>query len=259
MAKKKPVDAASEFISDNEYLKKIMEGVPSEQKDNVLSFIGEGVLRQSDYSRMMDQLNEKDRVNDAFKGSLDTWYGSNLKALEDGVAAQKELAELKKSTPAAPATGDLSKLEGYIKKDEVEKLVSAARAQSEETGLQVFSHLANLTTLHLHKYGEPIDAKTIIAEARKNGTDLDAAFRSLTAEKETKLAEERDKKKEADLRKSIEAELRQKMGNGAYPVGAGDVGVSPVLGKLGAKSDEQYGVQAALDEYYKMSRPGASS
>lgn len=259
--KKKPHEYAYDVLSNSEYTKKLLEKIDDSERESVLGALGERIMAKDEFSRGMDELRAKDQGVTAYKGELDSWYSEKLEFLSAGAAAIKELETLKKN-PSAPAAGgsqQLQSLENYIKKDELDKIVTERVRQSESIGVAVMSQLGDVISKHHHLFGEPLDTTALIAYAQTKGKPIADAWQELTAEKHQALAEKKAKIERENLRAEIRAELQKEGGHGVYPVGAGEDATSPTLAALGFKKkdgeDSGFGVKAAVDEYYRSQKP----
>lgn len=237
MAKAKEV--AEKLMSGNAYLKEVLALIPDEKKDTVLNALGEHVMLREDYSRGKDAV-------DAYKQTLDGWYAEKVGFLESGSKAVEELEALKKASPAAGTSAAVTSLEGYIKKDEVEKLLNERLRQSEETGLAVMTPMVNLAAQHLHDYGKPLNSADVVAYARKNGKNLNEAYLDITADARQAKAEATEKARMEKLRQEIRAEVIKEQGHQVYPVGIESASGSALSG---LKSKENTGVAAAIADY----------
>jgi hypothetical protein len=178
--------------------------------------------------------------------------------LDKGAKAIEELEKLKATTQPGGSEA-LKALEGYVKKEDVTKLLGDTVRRSEETGLALLTQMSSLVSQHLHTYKEPLDAPGLINHARSKNMSLTDAYADFTAEKREKLEVERKKDERKKLEEEIRSQLRSEMGHGVYPVGPGEDATSPTLAGLTAQKsktggDEQFGVKAALDAYYAMNK-----
>lgn len=241
----KPREVAEKVLTSNDYLKEVLALIPDEKKDPILAALGERIMAKEDYSRAQDSLREKEGAITAYKSTLDSWYGSNLEKLEAGSKALEELEKRGRNQDPAPSAG-VAALEGYIKRDDAEKLLAARLRESEEQGLAVMAPLVKLSMQHLHDYGKPLDPDSVIAHARKHGQNLVDAYQDLTADVRQEKAKRAEEAREKKLREEIRAEVLKESGHGIYPVGA-DSGGSGLAGLRSAK--ESVGVAAAIADF----------
>lgn len=258
--KKKPHEYANDVLSNDDYLKKLLDKIDDGDREAVLGRLGEKIMAREDYSRGMDELREKDKAVAAYKGELDNWYSDKLETLTKGTQALTELEKLKKAGTLEGGSKQLQDLEGYVKKDDVEKFVAERLRNSEEIGIAVMTQLGSVLSQHQHLYGEPLDTSALIAHAKAKGKSIQDAWSELTADKRQALEEKRTKAEREKLRSELRAELQKEMGHGVYPVGPSEDATSPTLAALGFKKKDgeaapAFGVAAAVDEYWRSQKP----
>lgn len=250
MAKKKS-EYAAEVLQKDDYLKEVLSLIPEDKKEVILDRLGERVMARDEFSRSMDDLRTKEQANVAYKETLDGWWNEKLSSLEEGDKAKAELAKLKGNT--APASDALKQLEGFIKKEDHEKIVSERIRASEEAGLNVITSLTKLGLSHLHEYGEALDPDAVVAAARKTNKSLHDAYMDLTTEKREAKRAKAEKDREEKLRAEIRAELQKEQGHGVFPTGPT---LTPEMGGsalTGLKKQEGTGVAAAVEDFFKNS------
>lgn len=245
----KPREVAEKVLSGNDYLKEVLALIPDDKKDPILSALGERVMARDDYSRAQDQLRDKEGAVTAYKATLDSWYGANLEKLEAGSKALEALEKAPKDAPAGGApSAAVASLEGYIKKEDVEKLLTAKLRESEEQGLSVMAPLVDLTVQHLQEFGKRISPQEIITHARKHGQNLNEAYLDMTSEAREAKSKKDEESKMKKLREEIRAEVLKESGHGVYPVGVDSaLGGSALAGLKAPK--EQVGVAAAIADF----------
>ena len=254
---KKTHEYAEEVLSNDDYLKKVLEKIEPTEKEQILSRLGERIMARDDYSRSLDGLREKEAANTAYKATLDNWFTEKLTDLEGGNQARAELEKLKKQIPAGgdPNAGSstIKDLEGYLKKDEAEKAFVAKLRESEEQGLQIYTELTAIGLQHMHEYGKPIDPRAIVNLARQKGITAAAAYSELSTDDRTAAEKRKADAHEKKLREEIENKVRSEMGHGVFPVSpSASVGDS-TLSALRGDGKAAVGVSAAIDDFYKNS------
>lgn len=252
MPKKKPNEYAQDVLSNDDYLKKILDKIDGDDKDVVLSRLGERIMAKDDYSRGQDELRTKEQANLAYKNSLDEWYQDKLGVITEGQEALKKLKTVEGQP--GPSSQALASLEGYVKKEDAEKIVEARLKNSEEISLAILTQMGNLIGQHQHLYKEPLDTAELISFARGKGLSLVDAYNEKYAEKAAARRADIEKAEREKLKADLRAELQKEMGHGAYPIAADEP--STTLSALGFKRDaaapSPYGVQAAVEEFHKM-------
>lgn len=245
---KKPREVAESVFGSNDYLKKVLALVPDEDRENVLSALGERVMAKDDYSRSMDDLTKKETAVLSYKETLDTWYGEKAQLLD-------EAEKLKAGKPAPVVEGGsaaLKDLENYIKKDDLEKIVTARLKNSEETALNLFPRVMDLAVKHLHEYGKPLNPSEVIAHARKMETTLEAGYLDMTKDLREARAAKAEEDRRAKVREEIRAELQKENGHGVFPTGP-NPGVESTLSGLGQDGNNRSSnrLKDAIEDHYK--------
>lgn len=214
------------------FLADVLSRVPAEQRETikaamtqpeVLDLVGDGVLRQQDYSRGMQAIQQRQDALVVKEQVLSDWWKGAEGQVTAGAAAVAELAALKArmgdgddppahpaTPPARPPVVDLS---GVLTRDEAQRTLQAL----EENSIQLSTMLVDLSERHRDEFGKSLDRSDLIAFARDNGLRLDVAY-------DRYVAGARDQKREADLterlRKAREEgalEERQRLASVPYP------------------------------------------
>lgn len=224
------------------FLADVLSRVPAEQRDTikaamtqpeVLDLVGDGVLRQQDYSRGMQAIQQRQDALVVKEQVLGDWWKGAEAQITAGAAAAAELAALKArmgdspgddgGTPpparTPPPTVDLS---GVLTRDEAQRTIQAL----EENSIQLSTMLVDLSERHRDEFGKSLDRSDLIAFARDNGLRLDIAY-------DRYVAGAREQKREADLterlRKAKEEgmlEERNRLASVPYPTpGSGDANI----------------------------------
>lgn len=254
---RKPREAAEAVFGSHDYLKEVLNLIPDEKKDTVLSVLGERIMAKDDYSREKDDLVKKEAAVASYKETLDGWYGEKAQLLEE---AERLKAEKKQAAPVEGSAA-LKDLENYIKKDDLEKIVADRLRNSEETALNLFPRVMDLSVKHLHEYGKPLNPSEVIAHARKSNMTLENAYLDMTKEARDLKTAEAEKAKLEKIRAEIRAEVVKEQGHGVFPV-APDSGIEGALSGLASKDggDKSSRISSAVEDFYKngMNRRSAS-
>lgn len=264
------------------YLKDLLSRVPEEKRasvvetleanEEVLTFLGEGVLRQSDYSRAMDAAREeKEKASKLYEDNIN-WRAEQKAAADQLIRDNATLSANLKKALAAKATLDLDDDDDdgtgsrnhrtpgveYLSKEDFDKALAERVAQVETQGLSVMSALTKLSTKHIHEFGEPLDTDELLAHATKNKMRLDEAYRDLTRDQaEEKAQKAIDAKIEAAREEGRQKAIEEARRNGSappYPIG----NTEPSLHEQIKADKAQYGAKAAIDEYYKSLQSSSS-
>lgn len=248
MAKPNKKDAAKEFLAG------IFAKIPEDKRqsiqevlevDDVLDIVGDGVLRQSEFSRRMDELSNKLKEADGKYSANVEWYEANKDALETALAAQEKLAALEAGGGNGNGGGTSPDLSGYVKQDDIAKLIAARETQA----LGLMSVMNNITAKHSHEFKEPLDTLPVIKLAQEQGLDYVTAYDRMVAPRR----EERVKKEQEDALKAAKEEGRQaairEFNSVPYPVGNEE---PSTLAGLSAKPEQKFGLAAAIDDLHRM-------
>lgn len=190
-----------EFLAD--VLKNVPEGVAKAVKeafsDETLSAnIGEQVMRQSEFSRQMDDMKTTREKAEAEvltqKTSLDTekaryrtWYEdatTQFSASETELAAyRKEFGELTdggtKPTPAA--TG--------LTREEHDKILAEELEKRDRNAMAFADLITDLKFEHRERFSEKLDTTELYAHVEKSGLPLEAAYKDMVAPRIEKAVE----------------------------------------------------------------------
>lgn len=260
MPKKTKKERAQEIFNSDDFLKGVLEKVPEDQRDAALEKLGDYMLKQDEFNRYMDEVREKESQTDAYKKELDDWYAANLRAIEKGAeilragSEEEEEVETPKPKPGAVQTPQVAMpdLKGYVKKEEVERILSQKQLEIEQRGAALVGFLTKLGNQHRRDFKEDLDPEALYAHAAKiRAANLQVAYDDMVKERAVQLAEER----KAEERKQIEKEVREKLlkeHSSELPYSV-PMSEPSALDGLRAKTKEtpSFGVQAAVDEYYR--------
>lgn len=235
----------------------IQDPAQREARRKELVDLTEGSLRQSDYSRKMNELTVKERdLAEKHQKNL-KWYetadkqyrdamaelrtsqekiaaleaaqahGSDTVEGEDELAAQLKLARAEAEAAKAEVNKLNSTVQGINKMVEEGKLITAEKLNAELTtrGNALGAALLEIYDLQEQcrkEYGVEIDRKALLEEADKLGGDLKKAYDSVTAK-------QREEKLRKDITAQVEKEFREKHKNDTVPYAEG---APPTLGPL---------------------------
>ena len=221
--------------------------------------IGEGLLRQSAFSKGMQQLTSDREVvdtdkeaNKKFRGELETWKEGNdnktalaIKGQED---ARRETAAYKERIASLKTAHDLSDEEVAIPLGatttgggEVKPAGDKKDAAPDVTREDLIDNLAAVAEFDdiRHEHDKLFPAKrlsmrTLIADAMKNGTTLQQQWENdhSPAERRETIAAEKRTEEDAKLTKATEERIRSEMATEGYALPGGTAsgrGGSPLL------------------------------
>lgn len=215
MARTSPQDAGKSFAVG------VLQHLPDALRSQMESFldspdavgflteVGNGALRQSDYSRNMN--------------ALSTWH----KELTDWVQGQQETgttavapvapvtAEPARPVPAAAPAGTLTREDFNTELARRESFYAAFTADA-----------VRLSQQHLQQFGEVLDINLILGHPRLGELRMDGAyqdvFKDKIAERQSKIQADERKQLEAEIRTKVLSELGQQPSAAVpYPVGEG--------------------------------------
>jgi hypothetical protein len=269
-----------------EFLKGIVELIPEEKRkaveeslsqEKVLDVIGDGVLRQSDYSRSMDALKEDQKKAEYEKGRYEELYEKNVAWIEVNKSAidkyqadlkdrNETIAKLKKRSRAVDDDLDLDDVDGdptptppaidmsnFVTKEDHDK----ALAGLERDALNIIPLVNQLTMRHFKTYGDILDSAELFKHAAKTGLALDRAYDDMTKDTAKKQQDDEITKRiEAAKQEGIAEGLKQGREGGGLPYIVANNEPRTMDG-LEAEDKSQFGVKAAIDEYYKSQTPPA--
>lgn len=258
MAKKTlaPKERAQEVLTNDEYLKTLLDGMPADKKDTILEKLGGYMLKQDEFNRLANQTS-------AHKERLDVWYAENQAAIAEGLEAKAELERLQAERSTKPPAGDdddeisrTMKREAPpapsgLTKEQVEQMLAERQALIEQRGLYTIGNVYELGLDHFKRFGEKLDITGLYETARKNQVDLNTAYQIFAKDKIDEANEAAEKQKFEVLKaKAREEALRELSQNPNLPY------IPPTTepGVLSGLKDgnKGHGVQAAVEEFYRM-------
>lgn len=257
-----------------------MEGVLSKIKDeakrkemeaifladeDIADYVGSGTLAQDEFSRVMAGAQALEERNKNWKTNLDTWHAEKLKDLEEGQAAIARLKALDASGGGGgnpnpdpdpnpnPTRVDLS---GYIKKEEVQKLIQDGIAQASGEVVPLVTTMTRLADHHRATFGEALDTDGLVAHCRKVQLPMDrGGYEDFVKDKIAAKNKADQEAIVAAAEKRGEERALQRLNATPYPVVDGsEITTLSGLTKDPTKPGE-YGVDAAVKLYNERTRP----
>lgn len=231
-----------------------------EAREGFLEKLADAQLRQSDYSRAMDEVRAKEEEAEKKKSEVETWYTQlntwhtgeqdRIKALESESA---ELQRLRSSgtfddgdgeggTPQPPQPSiDTSK---FATREDIQRLQGGLVDQ----GVTLYSALHGYNRSHFEEFGELLDMEALQAHVRKVGKPIDqGGYDSFVAERR-KEAADADRKtaiEEAEKR-GEERALSRINSEPPYPTSGAPAFGGTLAGLDKAAGAENRGVAAAV-------------
>jgi len=218
----------------------LASGDPKAQQ--VIAAVGDGALRQTDYSRQLNELGTVKSQLETWKQQLATWHAENPGSPgADGQPAAGGDRPTMPTSAAPTVTSGLTKDEMVAEINRREIYVAGYVAD-----------VAALTMQHFQNFGETLDTTTLLQHPKLGELGIRGAYADVHKAKiEAKAAADAAKAREtlkADLRRELEAEAAARGGAPPYPVGDG--GGSP-LDHLGGKADD-YSLESAVALYRSL-------
>jgi hypothetical protein len=176
--------------------------------------LGEGALRQSDYSRASNEIRQKEAEVDTYKGQLDTWFAEKKPILEEVEVLRAKVAGQPPVVPpvvppAAPAF-DPSK---FVSPEALTKTLEA----TERGALQFIIESNKLAQQHFKDFGEPLDLAPLVQHKQVQQLGLDGVYRLVHAEQiATRATAAADAAREA-IRKEEREKLQAEMARAQTP------------------------------------------
>jgi len=260
--------------------------MPEDQREAMVSAIGEGVLRQDESSRLVDEATAKAKSADerqvaadkkfeeveAWHGQINTWWGGEqerikrLEAAAEGVTPQPRQGNgdidnddddptSRRSTPAPPAGSP-----NYVTQESLQEALGNFQAGIARQGATLVGALHDMHLKHQQEFGTDFFDSELFAHCDKVKRPADQGGY------ESFVLEMRKEKGETDRKKLVEdAELRgeeramERLSSGTpYPVG-GAPAFAGTLRHLGSKEKgTELGTDAAVRTVMKMRQAKAS-
>ncbi len=229
---------ATKVFDPKEWFSDVSEGVElsdeqAQARDTLLANpdiaknIGNSVLRQSDYSRLQDELKAQREAVDSALDEAQT----KTKEADDFVIKMRDrdhnnvtlhdqlVADLAKANQSLSDAGEetiKSRVPAPVVKEEpeVKYLTEVQYAEREATRdantIQFSSRLIQLSNEHRKTFGEDFDPAPVVAYATEKGLTLDDAYKELNAERFTEATEAAVQKRIDTAVQEKEIELRSK-------------------------------------------------
>lgn len=258
------------------YLTELLARVPEDrreaigevlQTDDVLDHIGEGVLRQSDFSRSM---NETKKAQEILKVDIEKYqklYDDNVRwrqsQVDSVVAMEAENQRFKTMLAADPLLGGNGEgggdpippgrnagpdLKDYIKREDAEKALRERLEETERNGVQLMAMISNIQARHLKDFDEALDAQELFEHATKVKLPLPAAYQDFVKDR---VEESRKKAHEEEVTRAREEGRMEALRTPVLPHNVGN-NEPTVLDVLGMKDRSEFGLSKAVDDYWQM-------
>lgn len=214
---------------------------------DALTTVGDGVLARSDYSRLMDEVREKEAAITEDYTKLNGWYETNKSRLGQVETLEAEIARLQGKPPVTTPPPTQSTTPSGLSMDDLNKVLE----DRDRNYAGVLAYTTSLATKHLRDFNEVLDVQAVIDNATKTRTSLDASYKTLYAEKLTTKARAEE---DARINKQVEERLAERLkGQGDQPFPLRNQSPS-VLDILHAKDDStaNHNLDSAVAEYERL-------
>lgn len=235
--KKTPVERAKEFLDG------VLAKVPEEQReavrtamsvDAILADIGNGVLRQDEFSRSMDELNRTVEAHTQ-------WYERNKPIVDRANAIMERHPEGDSLIDDDPALdpGKERKVAdpNALTKEQFDKALGETLATREQGAMLFMAKLSDLQARHYSAFGKFLDTSALVTNPDLYKVGLDGLYeqtyrddyaKKAQAELDAKLAAAKEAGKQEGITE-MQAKLAQ---TGPYPTPHAGAVVSPVMSAL---------------------------
>lgn len=193
------------------FLEQLLAHVPEDKRDAarealggseaLLTELGAATIRQSDYSRNMNDVA-------AYKQQLDAWFAENQAALTE--AARLKAEHVAAPTPAAPIQSPAA---GLTREDLAKELEAVQRA-----GVAAIVHTTELASRHMKTFNEVLNIQALMADPDINKLGLLGVYDKHYKPKLDELASQAEQARiEAEVQKRL-ADERKRFTQMPYPV-----------------------------------------
>jgi hypothetical protein len=205
--------------------------------------IEEATLRQSDYSRKLDEYNKKAVEQQKYHSYLVDWQRQEQERIDAEMAKIKKLA----NDEGVNLDNSSDQNKNYLSKDEFQKAAQEYVAYANTS--------ATLQAKHLKEFGEILNLQEVVELATKEGTNVNIAYERLVQPR-------REEVRKAEFEKQLEAARKQgaeeAVKNFKIPTADASLnnGVPHALDGLNRKADAQYGADAAVKAWQEQQAKG---
>src|SRR5688572_17814965 len=190
-----------------QFLEQVLAHVPDDQRDaaraallaskEALQEVGNGVLRQSDYSRNMNAVSE-------YKSQLDTWFEEN-----------KALITRAATTPASPAvTPPAEPNANFLTRDDMVKELQTR----EQAAIAAIVTTNELGARHYAAFQEPLDIRGLMADPDISKLGLQGVYDKVHGSRHAERAKQAEQARIDKLVNEKLAEERKRFTAHPYPV-----------------------------------------
>ncbi len=188
-------------LAPEEKRAELKEFYESEAGRPILETLGDGYLRQQDYSKNMDGVKK-------YKADLDAWY--------EGNKAQLEEAAKRKTDPTPPKA-----TEGLLTRDDFKKALDDELATRESAYANFSFTTSRMALRHFRDFGEELDLEALAKDPDVKSVGLVGVYDKLYGPKLKEKAAKAEEKRINDIVATRVAEERKKdLSRPPYPTGS---------------------------------------
>lgn len=229
-----------------------------EAKD-ALTTLGDGTLARADYSRQQDALAEKQRQFDALYQQNQDWYQKNEAALREYTQIKPEYDALKASGGVRPPTPPTAPTFGET---DARKIAEDLVNQAAVDAIGISAWTSTKAVEHFQTFGEVLPTQELLnaAMAARRAGQADVTLDTVYQQKYgDRLREKATAAEQARFEQEVQKRLAEERGKGGTLPFPTRTEASP-LDTLGqAPTPGQYGVDAAVAEYYRLQQAKAGA
>lgn len=186
------------------FLQEILSKIPEDRRADVVAtmeavpelvdYVGEGALRQSDYSRHLDAVK-------AIEKQQTEWWNANKEFAEVGQKAKAAgFDPTKTGTPGAPALQTPSLPDDVLRRDELDQ---------REVGYAALTTWMTTTGMkHFQDFGEVVDFAALMQDPRVKQIGLRGVYEAVTA---PKYQEKQQAAQAAEVARQVEAGIAERL------------------------------------------------
>lgn len=208
------------------FLDELLAHVPADKQATVrealtatdagIEALGAATLRQSDYSRQMDQIRAQKADNDAYHQTLQQWWDANSGAVTEYERLRAQLGS--QPTPAAPTPATQPAIQSptapaqgdYLRKEDFQREM----ALREQAVVQALVDTPTLIARHMHTFNEVLDARALMADPEIGKLGLQGVYDKVYG---PKLAEKAKVAEDARIQQLVDARLSEERKRSPHP------------------------------------------
>lgn len=260
--------------SGKSFMERILEKIPEDKRtviaeamltsDEVLELVGDGVLKQEEFSRLANETTEAKKSYENLYNQNLSWREQNIVDLTKGKAAADELERIKKQKRGNGEPDDDEEtrratppdLTGFVKAEDLDSLIQKKLLQTEESGLEVIKTLTRLSSRHMKEFDEALDPDEVITVAREKRLALPQAYDLFVSDRREKRSKEKYDKEIKEAEARGEERARTAAQATPWPL-AGEPGLTTLSG-LNKDKKKEFGVDSAVRHMMEGRRKAVS-